>query len=259
MPVLVTGATGSVGRALVARLLGEGAQVRAYVRRDDHALRAAGAHVAIGAMDDVPRLESALTRAHTIVHLIGGVWPEPGTTYDLLNRDSTEAAVIAAHAAGVKRFIFLSFPGSDPASPNEFLAAKGRAEEHITSSSLEHAIFRCAPILESLAVLLQRLGRGRGAGIPGKGTQRVTPIALAAVVDAIVAADSREAFQSGTWELGGRDVTTMNEVAKRLLPGAKLMRATRSAPKALFDLYGRDVVVDPSAAEAHFDLNVDAI
>src|SRR5436305_9639110 len=150
MPVLVTGATGLVGRALVAQLLAEGAQVRAYVRRDDAALRGAGTHVAIGAVDDVPRLESALTRAHTIVQLVGGVWPEPGMSYDLLNRDSTEAAVIAAHAADVKRFIFLSFVGADPASSNEFLAAKGRAEQHILSSPMERVILRCAPVWEGL-------------------------------------------------------------------------------------------------------------
>src|SRR6266702_592188 len=155
MPVLVTGATGLVGRALVRELLAEGAQVRAYLRRDDPDLRAAGAHIAIGAADDVPKLESALTRAHTIVHLIGGVWPETGVSYDLLNRDSTEAAVIAAHAADVKRFIFLSFVGADPASPNEFLASKGRAEAHITTSSLEHAILRCAPIAEGICPTLQ--------------------------------------------------------------------------------------------------------
>src|SRR5438309_4685262 len=120
MPVLVTGATGLVGRALCRELLAEGAQVRAYVRRDDAALRAAGAHIAIGAADDVPKLESALTRVHTLVHLIGGVWPEAGMSYDLLNRDSAEAAVIAAHASDVKRFIFLSFIRADPTSPTEF-------------------------------------------------------------------------------------------------------------------------------------------
>src|SRR5258706_6034493 len=101
MPVLVTGATGLVGRALVGELLDEGAQVRAYLRRDDPDLRAAGAHIAIGAADDVPKLESALTRAHTIVHLIGRGWPEPGMSYDLLHPDSNHAAVIAAHGTCV--------------------------------------------------------------------------------------------------------------------------------------------------------------
>jgi len=250
MPVLVTGATGLVGRALCAQLLSEGAQVRAYVRRDDAALRAAGAHLAIGAMDDVPRLESALTRAHTIVHLIGGVWPEPGMSYDLLNRDSTEAAVIAAHAAGVKRFIFLSFVGADPSSSNEFLAAKGRAEQHLMASPLERVILRCAPVAEGLGPTLRRLGRGRGAGVPGNGGQRVNPLSLADVVAAIVAADAREASVNGTWELGGPETWTMREAAARLVPGARVVRATRSAPRDLLRLYARDMFADRSAVAA---------
>jgi uncharacterized protein YbjT (DUF2867 family) len=244
-----------VGRALVAQLLSEGAQVRAYVRRDDAALRAAGAHVAIGAMDDVPRLESALTRAHTIVHLIGGVWPEPGMSYDLLNRDSTEAAVIAAHAAGVKRFIFLSFVGADPSSGNEFLAAKGRAEHHITASPMEHAIFRVPPIAEGLGETLKRLGRGRGAGVPGKGNQRANPIPLADVVAAIAAADAREGPVKGIWELGGPVTMTMTDLAERALPGLRLVRPTRHAPKVVVQLYGSDMVADPTSAAVPFGTN----
>jgi uncharacterized protein YbjT (DUF2867 family) len=254
MPVLVTGATGLVGRALVGELLDEGAQVRAYLRRDDPDLRAAGAHIAIGAADDVPKLESALTRAHTIVHLIGGVWPEPGISYDLLNRDSTEAAVIAAHAADVKRFIFLSFVGADPASPNEFLAAKGRAEEHIVSSTFEHAIIRSAPIAEGLSHTFERLGRGRGAGVPGPGSQRVNPVALTDVVAAILAADARESEVRGIWELGGPEILSVDEAAARALPGARRVRATRSAPKPLLQVYGSDMVADPAAAVAQFGL-----
>lgn len=255
MPVLVSGATGLVGRALVQALLDEGAQVRAYVRRDDAALRAAGAHLAIGAADDVPKLESALTRAHTIVHLIGGVWPSAGESYDLLNRDSTEAAAIAAHAAGVKRFIFLSFVGASAESPNELLAAKGRAEEHIRSYPFEHAILRLPPIAEGLVGTLLRLGRGRGAGIPGSGKQRVNPVSLADVITAIVAADAREATVKGTWELGGPETMTMREFAEHALPGRRVVRATRLAPRALIQLYGSDMVADPSSPRAPFGLS----
>jgi uncharacterized protein YbjT (DUF2867 family) len=255
MPVLVTGATGLVGRALVRELLHDGGQVRAFVRRDDAELRAFGAHLAIGAADDVPRLESALTGVHTIVHLIGGIWPEQGATYDLLNRDSTEAAVIAATSAGVPRFIFASFVGADPGSSNEFLAAKGRAEQHITSGGFEHVILRSAPIAEGLAPMFERLGRGRGAGVPGRGSARVNPVALADVVAAIVAADSRAAEVRGVWELGGPDVMTVSDAAARLLPGMRRVRAGRSAgPKALLDVYGADMVADPSAAVSQFGL-----
>jgi len=246
MPVLVTGATGLVGRALVSALLDEGAQVRAYMRREDQALRSAGAHIAIGVADDVPRLESALTRAHTIVHLIGGVWPSADESYDLLNRDSTEAAAIAAHAADVKRFIFLSFVGADPASSNEFLAAKGRAEEHITSYPFEHAILRLAPIWEGLGTTLRRLGRDRGAGVPGRGSQLVNPLSLADVVAAILAADAREAEVRGVWELGGPETVTLSEAAARALPGERVVRAR--GPKPLLQVYAADMVAERAAA-----------
>jgi len=247
-----------VGRALAKRLVDEGGQVRAYVRRDDTELRALGVHMAIGAMDDVPKLESALTRVHTIVHLIGGIWPEAGMTYDLLNRDSTEAAVIAAHAAGVRRFVFLSFVGADPTSTNDFLKAKGLAEEHITKqTSLEHAIFRCAPVAEGLRTTLNRLGKGKGAGIPGSGDQRSNPIALGDVVDALLGADSRETAVNGTWELGGPDIMTMREAASRFAPGKQVRAGAFSrAPKPLLEVYGGDMIAEPGPAAEQFGLRL---
>lgn len=249
MPVLITGATGLVGRALSARLADEGGQVRAYVRRDDPALRALGVHVAIGAADDVERLESALTQVHTIVHLVGGIWPDRDVTYDWLNRDTTESAVIAARAAGVRRFVFLSFLGADPASPNEFLAAKGRAEGHVAGSGMQHAILRCAPVAEGLARTFERLARGPVVSVPGDGRQRVAPVPLADVVDAIVAADAREAEVRGTWSLVGPEEVTMDEAALGAVGAARAMhvRLLSGAPRALADVYARDLVGDEAA------------
>jgi uncharacterized protein YbjT (DUF2867 family) len=248
MPVLITGATGLVGRALASRLVDEGAQVRAYVRRDDPRLRALGVHVAVGSIDEVERLEAALTRVHTIVHLIGGILPERGVSYDYLNRDTTESAAIAARAAGVRRFVFLSFPGADPASDNEFLAAKGRAEEHVLAGGLEHAILRSAPIVESLPVLFDRLARGAVVSLPGRGTQRFNPVALEAVIDALVASDAREADVRDVRTLAGDEVITMNDAVERFAPGKRpvRLRGFGGIPKALGALYGRDLIVEPT-------------
>jgi len=248
MPVLITGATGLVGRALAARLVDEGAQVRAYIRRDDPALRALGVHIAVGSIDDIERLEAALTRVHTIVHLIGGILPERGVSYDFLNRDTTESAVIAARAAGVRRFVFLSFPGADPASDNEFLAAKGKAEEHVLAGGLEHAIVRSAPIVEGLYVLFDRLTRGAVVSVPGRGAQRFNPVALEEVIDALVAGDAREAEVREIRTVAGADVLTMNDAAERFAPGRRPvhLRALSGVPKALATLYGRDLIVEPT-------------
>lgn len=257
MPVLVTGATGMVGRALCAALLEEGGQVRAFVRREDPALRAQGVHLAIGEALDVPKLESALTRVHTMVHLVGGLFPSRGMSYDDLNRDFTEAAVIAARAAEIRRIIFVSHLGADAASDNEFLAAKGKAEQHVEGTGLEYAIFRCAPIVEGLSAIVEHLRRGPLIGIPGTGKQRLTPIALADVVEALIAADRRDAEVRGTWELGGpdemsfTDAVAMSGVAGRRVPMGPLARA----PRVATDLLARDLVADPAEAAAQFGLS----
>lgn len=244
-----------VGRALATRLLAEGGQVRAFVRADDAELRAAGVHIAIGAMCDVPKLESALTQVHTIVHLIGGLFPPRGVTYDDLVRESVECAVISARAAEVRRFVYLSTPGADPASTNGFLRARGAAEEHITAAGFEHAILRCPPIIEGVARWVQHYRRGPLITLPGTGEQRIAAIGLDAVLDALVAADSRDAELRGTWDLGGEPLA-MKELVTRAGVSGRVVFArglTGGRPEAN-DYLGSDIVVDPEPARAALGL-----
>src|SRR6266498_2773538 len=131
MPVLVTGASGLVGRALIPKLVESGGQVRAYVRRDVPEYRSLGVHLAVGEADHEGRLESALEQVHTLVHLIGGPIPDGNSTVEWLNLNTTLVAVRAVENAEVRRVLFLSPLGADPASDHPYLAAKGRAEEAI--------------------------------------------------------------------------------------------------------------------------------
>ena len=249
MPVLVTGATGVVGRALVPALVDSGGQVRVYVRRDVPEYRSLGVKVAIGDADHEGRLESALEQVHTIVHLIGGPLPERGVTVEWLNFDTVEVALRAAENAEVRRFLFLSPLGADPASNHPYLAAKGRAEEAIRTSALEHVVFRCAPILAPDSALASFLARGAPARVR---SARANPVAVQDVVHALVAADTRDAELRGAWELGGPEVLSLDELGKR----AARSRGVRSAPRALADLYARDAVADPSDAIAAFGLRL---
>lgn len=246
MPVLVTGATGCVGRALIPKLVESGGQVRVYVRRDVPEYRKLGVHVAIGEADHEGRIESALEQVHTLVHLVGGPSPEPVVPSVWLNLTSTEVALRAAENAEVRRFLFLSPVGADPASDHPYLADKGKAEAAIRASSLEHAIFRCSPIWAPGSVLEHFLERG------GKSQARMNPVAVADVAAALVAADTRDAELRGTWELGGPDVLTVDELAKRM----DMKRRTfppRIAPR-LVSLYQQDQIADPAEAVRQFGL-----
>ena len=81
MTVMVTGASGLIGRALVP-LLVRNDEVRACVRRPEtaDALRAAGAKVAVGHFDDADALAEILKRVFTVIHLVGGPIARPMTT-----------------------------------------------------------------------------------------------------------------------------------------------------------------------------------
>ena len=256
MPVLITGATGMVGRALADRLLAEGGQVRAYIRRDDTELRAAGVHIAIGEACNVERLESALTRVHTIVHLVGGLFPARGTSYHDLITESTECAVIAARSSEVRRFVYLSTPGADPDSDNEFLAARGRAERLVLESGMEHAIIRCTPIAESVPRWVRLMKRGPIITVPGTGDQRIGVVPLDEVVEAIVAADARDAEVRGVWDLGGEPITMRELVARSGVAGrAVFARGLSGVPRAAAEYLGNDIVVDSGPARAALGLS----
>jgi uncharacterized protein YbjT (DUF2867 family) len=244
MPVLVTGATGVVGRALVPRLVSEGGQVRVYVRRDVPEYRALGVKVAMGEADHEGRLESALEQVHTIVHLVGGPVPERGVTVEWLNLETTTVALRAVANAGVRRFLFLSHVGAKPHSDHPYLAAKGKAEEEIRASGLEHAIFRCAPILasgSSLQRVLEAAALRPFGAAPGSGKQLVAPVSVNTVADTLVRADGRQEPVAGTWTIAGPEALTFDDLVERET-GRRPARHGRAPgiPSELAQLYATD-------------------
>jgi nucleoside-diphosphate-sugar epimerase len=113
--VLVTGASGFIGRAVIAAFAADGQTVRAAVRRPPQPLQPplpAGVEVAqhpdlTQPIDWRPLLEGV----DRVVHLAGiahggrGVAPD---RYDRVNRLATEQLAVAAAQAGVNRFVFVS-------------------------------------------------------------------------------------------------------------------------------------------------------
>lgn len=255
MPVLVTGATGCVGRALVPKLVEAGGQVRVYVRRDVPEFRSLGVKVAIGDADHEGRLESALEQVHTLVHLVGSPAPERGVTVEWLNLETTQVSLKAAENAEVRRVLFLSPLGADPAATDPYLSAKGRAEDAVRAAPMEHVIFRSAPILGPGSLLARVLERGIPAGLS---TYRLNPIAVDDVAEALVAADTRGDELRGTWELGGPEVLTFDDLAERFARRPR-PRLRHGIPKSAVSLFLRDSVADPSDAVRQFGVRLRSI
>jgi nucleoside-diphosphate-sugar epimerase len=114
--ILVTGATGFVGGALVPELLANGYQIRALVRKVSTALPVEVEQVVVdlGEIEDEGAIKAAFAGVEVVVHAAARVHmmqdrsADPLAEFRKLNRDATLALAGLAADSGVKRFVFLS-------------------------------------------------------------------------------------------------------------------------------------------------------
>ena len=220
MTVMVIGASGLIGRALVP-LLVRNDEVRACVRRPEAAspLRVAGAKVAVGRFDDADALAEILKRVYTVIHLVGGLNQPDDDAVLAANHGSVLTALAASREAGVRRFVLVSATGASIDAPNRYLRAKGLAEEVVANSGMEHAIVRSTHAYGLGGLWLAATVEGATASPPfviGDGSQSVAPVFANDVAAVLLAADDRDERLEGIWALEGPDVVTMAELVTLL-------------------------------------------
>ncbi|MEV7778841.1 NAD(P)H-binding protein [Kitasatospora sp. NPDC088351] len=133
-PVLVTGATGRIGRAVIDQLLGAGVPVRALTRRPEAAATLPGkVEVFTGDLTVPESLDPALNGAGAVFL----VWTAPPRTAE---------AVVERLAAHVRRIVFLSSPHQTPhplfQQPNPMAALHAEVERLVAATGLESTIVR---------------------------------------------------------------------------------------------------------------------
>src|SRR3954468_21184567 len=133
-PVLVTGATGRVGRVVIDQLLDAGVPVRALTRRPDAAATLpAKVEVFAGDLTVPESLDPALSGAGAVFL----VWTAPPQSVE---------AVVERLAAHVRRIVFLSSPHQTPhplfQQPNPVARMHAEIERLINASGLDWTFLR---------------------------------------------------------------------------------------------------------------------
>jgi len=140
MTILVTGATGNVGRNVVEQLVNRGADVRALVRDPSKASFPAGVDVVQGDLLDVDSLRSAFAGVSTLF-LLNGVVADEYT--------QALVALAVAREAGIERIVYLSVIHSDIYVNVPHFAGKFGVERMIEQMGLHATILRPAYFMDN--------------------------------------------------------------------------------------------------------------
>jgi uncharacterized protein YbjT (DUF2867 family) len=217
MEILVTGAGGFVGGALVPELAGRGHRVRAATRQPDRFRRPPGVVPHRFDLDDPTSLAPALEGVELAYYLVHSM-AEKG---EFARRDLRHARSFgrAARAAGVDRVVYLSGLGDQGEGLSRHLASRRAVEDALASTGPDLTVLRAAIVLgrggASFEMLVQLVRRLPVMVCPRWVETASQPIALADAVGYLADAARTEATRGQRLEVGGPEVLTYREMMVR--------------------------------------------
>src|SRR6202167_4610930 len=190
--LLLTGATGQVGSALLDRLLAEGTPVRCLVRdpRRLGARRVPG-QIALGDLADPPSLRNAMRGVDTVAHLAASIRDQRQGSIEELNGIATWRMVQAAERAGVERFLFCSALGASTHHRVRFFRAKALAEQAVRAAELRAIVLSPSIVYapgDRWLTLLERLALLPAMPVSGRGRALYEPIWVQDAADCMLGA-----------------------------------------------------------------------
>jgi uncharacterized protein YbjT (DUF2867 family) len=214
MSILITGATGTIGSLITARLAEQGADVKALVRQPGKREFPAGVTEVVGDLMDVTSMRAALASVRTLF-LLNAVTP-----------DEVTQALIAlnlAREAGIERIVYLSVIHADKFTNVPHFTGKHTVERMIDSLDIPATVLRPAYFMQN-ELMVQQTIQDYG----------VYPMPIGSTGVAMV--DVRDIADIAVAELLRRDRApaalgrvTLELVGPHALTGASVAQAWRSA------------------------------
>ena len=224
--ILITGATGFIGRLLTQRLLGDGFSVRCMVRRSTTAMPN-GAEIVQGDMLEPATLVQALAgidTAYYLVHSMSG----GRAGFERRDREAAENFVAAANKANVRRVIYLGGLGETGDDLSEHLKSRLAVADILKKGKFATTFLRAAVIIGAGGASFEMI-RALVKHLPVMITPRwvmtrCQPIDVGDVIDYLAGCLIDERTSGRTFDIGGPEVLTYREMMERLarIQGNKL-------------------------------------
>lgn len=249
MTIAVTGATGDLGRLIIARLKGkaEGEAIVALARNPSRA-DDLGIEVRQADYDDRSSLDAALKGVDTLLFIsaseIGKRVPQ--------HRNIIEAA----QAQGVGRIVYTSLLHADQ-SPLSLADEHRLTEAMLAASGIKATILRNGWYTENYASSVQA-AVAQGALIGSAGEGRISSATRADYADAAVAVLTSDGHDGRTYELSGDEAYTLSDLAAEVSHQTSREIPYRDLPRDDYAQILKSSGLDASFADVLAQFDIDA-
>jgi uncharacterized protein YbjT (DUF2867 family) len=234
LPVLVVGATGSLGSKVVDELLRRGKSVRALVRptTDASRLERQGVEIARGDMLDLDSLVAAMRGADAVITTAAGYTRGGKNAHDIDTVGNANLAE-AAHRAGIRRFVLTSILTSDQTPDVPHFWHKKVAEDKLEQLGVPFVALRPGAFLDQVASMAgDPVDKGRLTWI-GKSTVPLTFVLTSDLAVYLAAAVDAKAEPGERIDIGWDRPVSMREVAGLMGGRAGRSIKVRTVPSAV--------------------------
>ena len=239
--ILVTGATGMVGRHVVAQLMADHHAVRCFLperkRRDlpwDKWLESAP-EIITGTVLDEEAIFSAVNGVHTIIHLENAQWWGGERDLERVEVVGTRNLIAIARSARVGRIITLSHLGAAPSSAFLLLRIKGVVEDMVRNSGLAYTIIRSGLIFGPEDAFVNHIAMMLKLNplvflLPGQGEVVLHPIYIDDLVKTLIQSLGLIDTVDQTIEIGGPEYVTFEELLRTVMRVTRTHRTLLTTP-----------------------------
>ena len=232
--ILLTGATGNLGSALLARLVADRQRVRCLVREPrELGPERVRVQIALGDLADPASFRNALRGVKTVVHLAAAIRDQPRASIEELNAVATLRLLQAAERTGVERFDFFSALGASLHERARFFRAKALAEQAVAESPIPSVVFAPSIVYsprDPWIRLLERMSLLPVMPISGSGQARYQPIWTEDAAACVMAVLGSGPDGDARYELAGPDTLSYDDMARLTLRALRRRRRLVHVP-----------------------------
>ncbi|MBI4244742.1 MAG: complex I NDUFA9 subunit family protein [Planctomycetes bacterium] len=223
--VLVTGASGFVGRHVIAQLREYQYKIRCLVRNDPEkamALIPFKCELVNGDICDSSSLKDEYFKnIDAVIHLVGIIQEYRDNTFSRVHAEGTRNIAESAKNNGVKRFIHMSALGTRPNGKSDYHKTKWLGEEAVRNSGLTYTIFRPSiifgePPCEFINQMLNLINKPLFTPVAGNGTNLMQPIYVKDVAKLFVDAILNHKSFNKEFNIGGYTQFTFEQIIDTL-------------------------------------------